>query len=117
MLSWDAASMEETALRRNKLPLLFLHLSAGPFRRRWGAGGPVISSISRSGEIRVWWSALLWVTVMSANIVVFAVDEGMTPRSSIFAYLVPAKEEARSKDTQSPQGPTFRLGVEGKNYL
>jgi hypothetical protein len=30
-------------------------------------------------------------------------DEGMTPRSSIFAYLVPAKEEARSKDTRSPQ--------------
>jgi hypothetical protein len=30
------------------------------------------------------------------------VDEGMTPRSSIFAYLVPAKEEARSKDTRSP---------------
>jgi hypothetical protein len=29
-------------------------------------------------------------------------DEGMTPRSSILAYLVPAKEEARSKDTQSP---------------
>jgi hypothetical protein len=27
-----------------------------------------------------------------------ASDEGMTPRSSIFAYLVPAKEEARSKD-------------------
>jgi hypothetical protein len=26
-------------------------------------------------------------------------DEGMTPRSSILAYLVPAKEEARSKDT------------------
>jgi hypothetical protein len=26
-------------------------------------------------------------------------DEGMTPRSSMFAYLVPAKEEARSKDT------------------
>jgi hypothetical protein len=24
-------------------------------------------------------------------------DEGMTPRSSIFAYPVPAKEEARSK--------------------
>jgi hypothetical protein len=44
-------------------------------------------------------------------------DEGMTPRSSIFAYLVPAKEEARSKDTRSPQGPTLRLGVEGKNYL
>jgi hypothetical protein len=43
-----------------------------------------------------------------------ATDEGMTPRSSIFAYLVPAKEEARSKDTQSPQGPTRQLGVEGK---
>jgi hypothetical protein len=28
-----------------------------------------------------------------------AIDEGMTPRSSIFAYPVPAKEEARSKDT------------------
>jgi hypothetical protein len=26
-------------------------------------------------------------------------DEGMTARSSIFAYLVPVKEEARSKDT------------------
>jgi hypothetical protein len=44
-------------------------------------------------------------------------DEGMTTRSSIFAYLVPAKEEARSKDTRSPQGPAHRLGVEGKNYL
>jgi hypothetical protein len=44
-------------------------------------------------------------------------DEGMTPRSSIFAYLVPAKEEARSKDTRSPQGPALRLGVEGKKYL
>jgi hypothetical protein len=44
-------------------------------------------------------------------------DEGMTPLSSILAYLVPAKEEARSKDTQSPQGPALRLGVEGKNYL
>jgi hypothetical protein len=45
------------------------------------------------------------------------VDEGMTPRSSIFVYLVPAKEEARSKDTRSPQGPALRLGVEGKKYL
>jgi hypothetical protein len=44
-------------------------------------------------------------------------DEGMTPRSSIFAYPVPAKEEARSKDTRSPQGPALRLGVEGKKYL
>jgi hypothetical protein len=44
-------------------------------------------------------------------------DEGMTPRSSIFAYLVPAKEEARSRDTRSPQGPALRLGVEGKKYL
>jgi hypothetical protein len=44
-------------------------------------------------------------------------DEGMTPRSSIFAYPVPAKEEARSKDTWSPQGPALRLGVEGKNYM
>jgi hypothetical protein len=26
-------------------------------------------------------------------------DEGMTPRSSIFAYPVPSKEEARSNDT------------------
>jgi hypothetical protein len=42
-------------------------------------------------------------------------DEGMTPRPSIFAYPVPAKEEARSKDTRSPQGPTLRLGVEDKN--
>jgi hypothetical protein len=41
----------------------------------------------------------------------------MTPRSSMFAYLVPAKEEARSKDTWSPQGPAPRLGAEGKNYL
>jgi hypothetical protein len=45
------------------------------------------------------------------------VDEGMTPRSSIFAYPVPAKEEAHSKDTRSPQGPALRLGVEGKKYL
>jgi hypothetical protein len=44
-------------------------------------------------------------------------DEGMTPRSSIFAYPVPAKEEARSKDTRSPQGPALRLGVEGKKHL
>jgi hypothetical protein len=44
-------------------------------------------------------------------------DEGMTPRSSIFAYPVPAKEEARSKDTRSPQGPTLRLGVEGKKHF
>jgi hypothetical protein len=44
-------------------------------------------------------------------------DEGMTPRSSILVYLVPAKEEARSKNTRSPQGPTLRLGIEGKNYL
>jgi hypothetical protein len=44
-------------------------------------------------------------------------DEGMTPWSSILAYLVPAKEEAHSKVTQSPQGPALRLGVEGKNYL
>jgi hypothetical protein len=44
-------------------------------------------------------------------------DEGMTPRSSIFAYPVPAKEEARSKDTRSPQGPTLRLGVEGKKLF
>jgi transposase InsO family protein len=33
-------------------------------------------------------------------------DEGMTPRSLIFAYPVPTKEEARSKDTRSPQGPS-----------
>jgi hypothetical protein len=44
-------------------------------------------------------------------------DEGMTPRSSIFAYPVPAKEEARSKDTRSLQGPALRLGLEGKKYL
>jgi hypothetical protein len=29
---------------------------------------------------------------------IYVIDEGMTPRSSILAYLVPAKEEARSKD-------------------
>jgi hypothetical protein len=45
------------------------------------------------------------------------VDEGMTPRSSIFAYPVPAKEEARSKDTKSPQGPALQLGVEGKKHF
>jgi hypothetical protein len=45
------------------------------------------------------------------------IDEGMTPRSSIFAYPVPAKEEARSKDTRSPQGPALRLGVEGKKHF
>jgi hypothetical protein len=44
-------------------------------------------------------------------------DEGMTPRSSILVYPVPAKEEARSKDTRSPQGPTHRLGVEGKKHF
>jgi hypothetical protein len=36
-----------------------------------------------------------------------AIDEGMTPRSLIFAYPVPAKEEAHSKDTRSPQGPAL----------
>jgi hypothetical protein len=41
----------------------------------------------------------------------------MTPRFLILIYPVPAKEEARSKDTRNPQGPTLRLGVEGKNYL
>jgi hypothetical protein len=51
------------------------------------------------------------------NVAVKTGDEGMTPRSSIFAYPVPAKEEARSKDTRSPQGPALRLGVEGKKYL
>jgi hypothetical protein len=45
------------------------------------------------------------------------IDEGMTPRVLILAYPVPAKEEARSKDTQSPQGPALRLGVEDKKYL
>jgi hypothetical protein len=49
--------------------------------------------------------------------IIMALDEGMTPRSSIFAYLVPAKEEARSRDTRSPQGPALRLGVQGKKYL
>jgi hypothetical protein len=44
-------------------------------------------------------------------------DEGMTPRSSIFAYPIPAKEEARSKDTRSPQCPALRLGVEGKKHF
>jgi hypothetical protein len=44
-------------------------------------------------------------------------DEGMTPRSSILAYLVPAEKEARLKVTRSPQGPALRLEVEGKNYL
>jgi hypothetical protein len=46
-----------------------------------------------------------------------SVDEGMTPRSSIFAYPVPAKEEACSKDIQSPQGPARQLGVEVKKPL
>jgi hypothetical protein len=45
------------------------------------------------------------------------VDEGMTPRSSIFAYPVSAKEEARSKDTRSPQGSALRLGVEDKKHF
>jgi hypothetical protein len=54
---WGAASMEETASRRNNLPLLFLHLGVTP---TGGAGvdGPVISPISRSSEIRVWWSVV-----------------------------------------------------------
>jgi hypothetical protein len=51
------------------------------------------------------------------QLTLFNTDEGMTPRSSIFAYPVPAKEEARSKDTRSPQGPALQLGVEGNNYL
>jgi hypothetical protein len=34
-----------------------------------------------------------------ASLLLMMSDEGMTPRSSIFAYLVPTKEEARSKDT------------------
>jgi hypothetical protein len=49
--------------------------------------------------------------------ILMAIDEGMTPRSSIFAYPVPAKEEARSKDARSPQGPALRLGVEGKKHF
>jgi hypothetical protein len=55
------------------------------------------------------------IMAAAAYIAASASDEGMTPRSSIFAYLVHAKEEARSKDTRSPQGPAHRLAVEGKN--
>jgi hypothetical protein len=55
--------------------------------------------------------------IFTEFIFVNANDEGMTPRSSIFAYLVPPKEEARLKDTRSPEGPALRLGLEGKNYL
>jgi hypothetical protein len=62
---------------------------------------------------------LQWLSLFSfvLKFSLLLVDKGMTPRSSIFAYLVPAKEEARSKVTRSPQGPALRLGVEGKKYL
>jgi hypothetical protein len=55
--------------------------------------------------------------VLFAGFIINYTDEGMIPRSSIFAYPVPAKEEARSKDTRSPQGPALRLGVEGKKHF
>jgi hypothetical protein len=51
--------------------------------------------------ILVWLSQVIFAKHRN-NILAKPVDEGMTPRSSIFAYLVPAKEEARSKDTRSP---------------
>jgi hypothetical protein len=37
--------------------------------------------------------------------------------SSPLAYPLSAKEKAYSKDTRSPQGPTCRLGVEGKKLF
>jgi hypothetical protein len=61
--------------------------------------------------------ALLWEGDKAWRGVLMGIDEGMTPRSSMFAYLVPAKEEAHSKDTRSPQGLALRLRVEGKKYL
>jgi hypothetical protein len=69
--------------------------------------------LRRQGESRIRVPAIIFDYPRHSG----ATDEGMTPRSSIFAYLVPAKEEARSKDTRSPQGPALRLGVEGENYL
>jgi hypothetical protein len=54
-------------------------------------------------------SSYLYIFPREFNKVHDASDEGMTPRSSIFAYPVPAKEKARSKDTRSPQGPALRL--------
>jgi hypothetical protein len=69
--------------------------------------------IRRQGESRIRVPAIVFDYPRHSG----ATDEGMTPRSSIFAYLVPAKEEARSKDTRSPPGPSLWLGVEGKKYL
>jgi hypothetical protein len=57
------------------------------------------------------------VVLSLCMIMAIIADEGMTPRSSIFTYPVPAKEEVRSKDTRSPQGPALRLGVEGKKHF
>ena len=57
MLHWGVASIEETAPRRNNLPLLFLHLGVAPTGGVGGAGGPVVLPISGSGEIIVWWSS------------------------------------------------------------
>jgi hypothetical protein len=57
VLSWGAACMQETASRQNNF------VSALPLSRRrsnrwrWEAGGLVVSPVSRSGEICVWWSA------------------------------------------------------------
>jgi hypothetical protein len=65
VLSWGAASMEETASRRNKLPQLFLYLSAAP---SGDVGGQVAWSSRRSLEPARFvfggrWSALLRVTI------------------------------------------------------
>jgi hypothetical protein len=76
IFSWGAASMEETALGRNNLSMLLLHLSVAP---SGGVGGQVARSSRRSpdparfvfGGRR---SVLLRATVMSAAIVVFAVS-------------------------------------------
>jgi hypothetical protein len=61
VLSWGAASMEEAAPRRNKLPQLFLYLSAAPFG---DVEGQVARSSRRSLEPTRFvfgggWSALL----------------------------------------------------------
>jgi hypothetical protein len=52
-------------------------------------------------DVSAIWPPSFWsVSVMVLRVAHSSLaDEGMTPRSSILAYLVPAKEEARSKDT------------------
>jgi hypothetical protein len=58
--------------------------------------------LRRQGESRIRVPAIVSVYPRHSG----ATDEGMTPRSSIFAYLIPAKEEALSKDIhEAREGP------------